>query len=593
LSIIFVQLATCWALIYIEGFGIEANRFFDSGIFKTILRENHSWNATERTGMERHGMERNGPVRSRTKRSGLRGMFATIGSLSFLTSIIAFPASALAQDSLSLAADLNGDGVPEIIIGSQSQGGQLGQLTVFDGLTSTTIVRFQGESPADGFGSVALVIPDASGDGESELLVAAPNAIGGAGALYLFHSPWISPCTDLVSAAHADVVVRVPSADPVVHDFGGMLRLMFDVDSDGFGEVQVSARTMDAQGRASVRMYIFSPSRGEVLVQFDPIVATASVPEVSGDTNGDAEVTTADLLVILENFAIPVPTRRSGDLDGDGVVGLTDLTEVITEFGRRGYEAIMPPPNAAGAVLCDLGTAGLAWVTPRASAKLRLRIVATPGSEEVAIETLPVPGYFPPDFYPLGNVWMLFGCVSDARVQQVLRRIVQSCPLNGPIFVNFCACGPHGTIQGASGATRFSCLSDIGRAIEVMVCENAEDPCGVFAHELIHVVQYCEYGAFAGAHSCSTINAMLDDPRDHLCRELEAHQFFGACDGDPATDHATCCEILCILQAKYWGWRGDGCPNSCVDCCMNWGEACCVAGRWSCPESTICPMFPN
>ena len=35
-----------------------------------------------------------------------------------------------------------------------------------------------------------------------------------------------------------------------------------------------------AQGQPSVRFYIFSPSRSEVLVQFDPIVATTDAPEV-------------------------------------------------------------------------------------------------------------------------------------------------------------------------------------------------------------------------------------------------------------------------------------------------------------------------
>jgi hypothetical protein len=281
------------------------------------------------TQSTRHARESHDFPRFAPAPASCRAALALLFALSLTASLAADP-----PQPLALTCDLNSDGVADVLTAAENQ------FTVTNGLTGTQLVHFQGEAPGDGFGLVALVIPDANGDGEPELLVAAPNAFEGAGAVYLFQSPWVSPCSDLVSAARADVVVRVPDADPSASDFGGTLRPMFDADGDDLSEVQISARTINAQGQPSVRIYIFSPSRREVLVQFDPIVATANAPEVSGDVDGNAEVTNTDLAVILQNFTLPVPTRLSGDLDGDGVVGLSDLTEVMTEFGRRGYNCV-------------------------------------------------------------------------------------------------------------------------------------------------------------------------------------------------------------------------------------------------------------
>ncbi len=159
---------------------------------------------------------------------------------------------------LVLNANLNLDGVCEAITAEANQ------VTVMNGATMSPLVRIRGDALEDGFGSAVLVIPDSNGDGEPELLIAAPSAFGGRGAIYLFRSPWMSPCSEFVSAARADAVVRVPDEDVAVTMFGVGLREMFDIDGDAMSEVQVFARTVNAQGEPSVRVYIFSPSRAEV-----------------------------------------------------------------------------------------------------------------------------------------------------------------------------------------------------------------------------------------------------------------------------------------------------------------------------------------
>jgi hypothetical protein len=480
--------------------------------------------------------------------------------------------------------DLNGDGVPDSIVAAGNE------LVVTSGATARTIVRFYGQAPEDEFGAVVLVVPDANGDGDPELLVAAPNAFGGEGALYLFRSPWVEPCSDRVSAAAADLVLRVPDADSTVSRFAEGLQPMFDVDGDELGEIRVSARSVRTGGESSTRMYVFSPSRGQILVQFDPMVPSLAPPSVLGDVDADAEVTEADLLTVLENFAVATPTRESGDLDGDGAVGLSDLTEVITEMGRRGFEALEPPQDAANAVLCDLGTAGPAWVTPRAPALLSLRMVASSTSNEPLLVTEPVPGYFPPGFWTSGCESLLDGCNADPRVREALRMLYQSCGSTAvPVRV---ACLPVGPapVDGFSNPARLDldCLPP-WRVTLYLDTSNGE-LCRNLAHEIVHVAQYCEAGMLQD--DCNEVVRRLRHPLNQLCGELEAHRVAGLCDPSTGSDIVDCCEILCRAYRERWRWRLAGCENTCEACCTNHGLDCCDRGQWLCGVEN-CPGFSD
>ncbi len=407
----------------------------------------------------------------------------------------------------------------------------------------------------------------------------------------------MSPCSEFVSASRADAVVRAPDADTSVTLFGGELREMFDIDGDVVGEVQISARTVNAQGESSVRVYIFSPSRAEVLVQFDPIFAQPEFPEVRGDVDANAEVTDADLGVVLDNFALQAPTRQAGDLDGDGNVGLADLTEVMTEFGCRGYRAIAAPLGSVETVRCDLGTAGVALVTPRASEIMRLVIVERAGFEEFEIGFVPLPNHYPPGFGFRGNLPLLMGCASDPRVQFALRRIWIDCPLEPYITVNARECLPLESFP-APAVTIPNCVVH-GRKIQIEVCTNAEDPCGLLAHELLHAAQFCALGFFESSTSCETLFGRVSDRYGYLCRELEANRFSGLCSGEPLVSHAECCERICFAYALALGWRGEGCSINCVDCCSQFANPidssplphCCHQGEWICDD--ICKSFSS
>ncbi len=112
--------------------------------------------------------------------------------------------------------DLNGDGVPEVAIGSGSGTGRLDVVRIYDGAAMPPEGTCDGSwAPAvelacpnvegivctDADFGAALATGDVDGDGVDELIVGAPlatvNGLGGAGAVYVFHGT--ASLTDLAT----------------------------------------------------------------------------------------------------------------------------------------------------------------------------------------------------------------------------------------------------------------------------------------------------------------------------------------------------------------------------------------------------------
>jgi hypothetical protein len=91
------------------------------------------------------------------------------------------------QDGYAIAdaGDVNGDGVPDIVSGAPGQAGDVGHAYVYSGATGRIIVRLQGHHRGDAFGAAVSGAGDVNGDGVPDLLVGAPGSGTAAGRAYV------------------------------------------------------------------------------------------------------------------------------------------------------------------------------------------------------------------------------------------------------------------------------------------------------------------------------------------------------------------------------------------------------------------------
>ena len=91
------------------------------------------------------------------------------------------------QDGYAIAdaGDVNGDGVTDVISGAPGQGSDIGHAYVYSGATGRTIVRLRGHHHGDMFGAAVSSAGDVNGDGVPDLLVGAPGTGAAAGHAYV------------------------------------------------------------------------------------------------------------------------------------------------------------------------------------------------------------------------------------------------------------------------------------------------------------------------------------------------------------------------------------------------------------------------
>ena len=89
---------------------------------------------------------------------------------------------------------------------------------------------------------------------------------------------------------------------------------------------------------------------------FDAIIIAGDIIPtlLPGDVDGDGYVGGSDLTALITNWGMTEATREQGDLDGDGTVSGPDYTEVITYWGSGtfpGEPGAIPEPATIGLLL--------------------------------------------------------------------------------------------------------------------------------------------------------------------------------------------------------------------------------------------------
>ncbi len=185
--------------------------------------------------------------------------------------------------SVAGAGDVNGDSVPDIIVGAigvNANGANSGAVYVLSGLTGSLIHIFLGDSAGDQFGFSVSGAGDINGDGIADLIVGAPGDDDNG--------------TDSGSA-------RVFSGfdGTVLHDFRGNAPLdafgtsvsgVDDVNGDALSDVVVGSPFSDTNGFQGGAAFVFSGLDGTtifVLANDDYAARLGTSVSGAGDTDGD------------------------------------------------------------------------------------------------------------------------------------------------------------------------------------------------------------------------------------------------------------------------------------------------------------------
>ncbi len=182
--------------------------------------------------------------------------------------------------------DLDADGLAEVAAGATGYdgpaGSNSGRLYVWNGSDGSLRFVLEGEAAGDEFGASVAAAGDVDGDGVPDLIVGAPlhDGPGGtdAGRACLFRGS---------DGAH----LRCLDGEAAGDHFGYRVAGVGDVDGDGLDDVAVSANEHDGPAGADAgRLYVFRGVDGALLLAFDGEAAGDTLGDALaglGDLTGD------------------------------------------------------------------------------------------------------------------------------------------------------------------------------------------------------------------------------------------------------------------------------------------------------------------
>jgi hypothetical protein len=240
------------------------------------------------------------------------------------------------------ARDLDGDGRSDFVIAAWTDAGVLdvylvygrpepftGTLKLADMVESGAAARFSIALTAAPQGRrAALGVPDVTGDGRDDLVLAVPGSGGGQGAVYVIPGDPVrysgtvvlpAPVAPLPLPVHAAIV------GAAIDDFLGRDLAAGDLDGDGVADLFVTSGD-DVQVFYGPIAGVLAPADGAVHTDLGRVTSLA-VADLDGDQDAELVVTTSSGGYLFRGG----PSRRSGPLLASGAdlqLGTMGSTEV-------------------------------------------------------------------------------------------------------------------------------------------------------------------------------------------------------------------------------------------------------------------------
>jgi hypothetical protein len=202
----------------------------------------------------------------------------------------------LIGDRIDGGRDLDGDGVPDFLVGDMF----LGEIDVFSGVDGSPLYTFS-DPGEEGDLAPARIVDDVDGDGRPDLVAGSwgsDDAAAGAGKIYLV-------------SGDDGTIIRTMTSTFAGARLGADVRSMGDFNGDGAQDFLVGGTGGGFDG----------PPAGRVV-----IIAGNAVDDPA-DLDGDGIVGVADLLIVLATWGTP-----AGDVNGDGTTDLADLLLVLVAW---------------------------------------------------------------------------------------------------------------------------------------------------------------------------------------------------------------------------------------------------------------------
>jgi FG-GAP repeat/FG-GAP-like repeat/Stigma-specific protein, Stig1 len=180
-------------------------------------------------------------------------------------------------DPIASAGDVNGDGYADLVVAAPRALGLTGRVYVYlggaKGVVASPAATWLDPEPQSGFGGSFASAGDVNGDGYADVVVGAPSAANGAGRVYVYlggsSGPAASPAIALTG--------------PDLGGFGDSVASAGDVNGDGYGDVVVSAESID-------RAYLYLGSAGGLGTSPAVTWVAPDIPSSFGNSVASADV---------------------------------------------------------------------------------------------------------------------------------------------------------------------------------------------------------------------------------------------------------------------------------------------------------------